>query len=133
MTAQILSGKEISAKVRNEIKAKVEERKAKGLPVPGLAVVLVGSDPASTIYVNMKEKRCKEVGFKSLKIEKPEDIGEEELLSVIDGLNKDHEIHGILVQLPLPKHINEERVIDAIDNLQESKGFVDETFKEILK
>lgn len=123
MTAQILSGNEISKKVRDELVKKVEERKAAGKSIPGLAVVLVGTDPASTIYVNMKEKRCKEVGMKSVKIEKPADIREEELLKIIDKLNNDPTIHGILVQLPVPKHINEEKVIEAIDPKKDVDGF----------
>lgn len=123
MTAQILSGKEISQKVRDELAKKVADRKTQGKSTPGLVVVLVGTDPASTIYVNMKEKRCKEVGMKSVKIEKPADTTEEELLAIIDELNKDSEIHGILVQLPLPKHINEERVIEAIDPKKDVDGF----------
>lgn len=123
MTAQIISGKEISQKVRDEIKQKVEERKAKGLPVPGLAVVLVGSDPASAIYVRNKHRACEKTGIYSRQIEKSADTTEEELLTIIDELNNDPQIHGILVQLPLPKHINEEKIIEAIDPVKDVDGF----------
>ncbi len=123
MTAQILSGKEISQKVRDEIKQKVDDRKAKGLSIPGLAVVLIGSDPASAIYVRNKHRACEKTGIHSRQIEKPAETTEEELLAIIDELNKDPEIHGILVQLPVPKHINEEKVIEAIDPIKDVDGF----------
>jgi methylenetetrahydrofolate dehydrogenase (NADP+) / methenyltetrahydrofolate cyclohydrolase len=119
MTAQIINGKEIAAKVRAGIKEKVDSMEQK----PGLAVVIVGENPASQVYVNMKEKACKEVGYYSEKIEKPADISEEDLLKEVDRLNKDDKIHGFIVQLPLPKHIDEDLVIDAINTKKDADGF----------
>lgn len=110
----LMDGKALSAKIRNQIKTEVGFIKDNIGFVPGLAVVLVGHDPASEIYVRNKEKACAEVGMTSKKIELPEDISEEELLSVIDSLNDDRTIHGILIQLPLPAHINKDTVIDRI-------------------
>lgn len=110
----LMDGKALSAKIRNQIKTEVGFIKDNIGFVPGLAVVLVGHDPASEIYVRNKEKACAEVGMTSKKIELPEDISEKELLSVIDSLNDDRTIHGILIQLPLPAHINKDTVIDRI-------------------
>ena len=110
----LMDGKSLSNKIRKQIKDEVEFIKGEIGLVPGLAVVLVGEDPASQIYVRNKEKACEEVGFTSRKIVLPENIIEEELLSVIDELNNDNTIHGILVQLPLPKHIDKDKVIDRI-------------------
>lgn len=110
----LMDGKALSAKIRNQIKIEVGFIKDNIGFVPGLAVVLVGHDPASEIYVRNKEKACAEVGMTSKKIELPDDISEEELLSVIDSLNDDRTIHGILIQLPLPAHINKDTVIDRI-------------------
>lgn len=108
--AKIIDGKAISAKVRDEIKAEVEKMTAK----PGLAVVIVGEDPASQVYVRNKAKGCEEVGFYSEVHRLPEQTTEEELLALIDKLNGDEKIDGILVQLPLPKHLDEKAVINAI-------------------
>jgi len=119
MTAEIINGKEIAAKIRAGIKDKVDSMKQK----PGLAVVIVGENPASKVYVNMKEKACKEVGYYSEKIEKKADISEEDLLKEVDRLNNDDKIHGFIVQLPLPKHIDEDKVIDAIDTKKDADGF----------
>ena len=110
----LMDGKALSAKIRNQIKTEVGFIKDNIGFVPGLAVVLVGHDPASEIYVRNKEKACAEVGMTSKKIELPDDISEEGLLSVIDSLNDDRTIHGILIQLPLPAHINKDTVIDRI-------------------
>lgn len=110
----LMDGKALSAKIRNQIKTEVGFIKDNIGFVPGLAVVLVGHDPASEIYVRNKEKACAEVGMTSKKIELSENISEEELLSVIDSLNADRTIHGILIQLPLPAHINKDTVIDRI-------------------
>ena len=111
----LMDGKALSQKIRNQIKVEVESIKNNNVGiVPGLAVVLVGNDPASEIYVRNKEKACAEVGFTSKKIVLEDTVSEEELLSVIDNLNNDNSIHGILVQLPLPAHINKDRVIDSI-------------------
>ena len=110
----LMDGKALSTKIRQNIKAEVEYLKSNIDCVPGLAVVLVGNDPASEIYVRNKEKACAEVGFTSKKIVLSESISEEELLAVINELNCDNTIHGILVQLPLPAHINKDKVIESI-------------------
>ncbi|MBE6638749.1 MAG: bifunctional methylenetetrahydrofolate dehydrogenase/methenyltetrahydrofolate cyclohydrolase FolD [Ruminococcaceae bacterium] len=113
--AIIISGKETSAAIRAELKKEVEILKDKQGLTPGLAVVIVGSDPASKIYVRNKHRACEEVGMLSRVYEMPEETTEEELLSLVDTLNADPEIHGILVQLPLPKHLDEKKVIYRID------------------
>jgi methylenetetrahydrofolate dehydrogenase (NADP+)/methenyltetrahydrofolate cyclohydrolase len=123
MSAQIISGKEISEEIRAELKDTVASLKAESGIVPGLAVVLVGADPASQMYVGMKNKAAHALGIHSKQIDLPEDTPEDELLGVIDGLNADPEVHGILVQLPLPDHIDEAKVIEAIDPLKDVDGF----------
>ncbi len=105
MSAVIIDGKQIAQDVRNEVKEKVEALKQKGIQ-PCLAVILVGQNPASVSYVTGKRKALAEVGMVDRSIEVPESTTEEELLKIIDGLNKDDSVHGILVQLPLPKHID---------------------------
>ncbi len=122
MVAKIISGKEIAESIRNEIKVKVEELKGKGI-TPGLAVVLVGEDPASQVYVRAKGKACDKLGIYSDTFKLPAETSEEELLKLIDKLNADEKIHGILVQLPLPKHINEDKVLMAIDPDKDVDGF----------
>ena len=122
MTAQIISGKEISAQIQDELKIKVDDLKAKGV-TPGLAVVLVGEDPASQVYVNMKGKACVKLGIHEDTNNLPADVSEEELLKLIDKLNNDPQYHGILVQLPLPDHINEAKVLMAIDPEKDVDGF----------
>jgi len=122
MTAQIINGKEIAAKKRLEIAKEVEELKSQGV-TPGLAVILVGNNHASRTYVTSKEKACKELGMYSLLIEMQEEVSEEELLAKIAELNGSPEIHGILVQLPLPKHIDEKKVIESISPLKDVDGF----------
>lgn len=112
--AEIISGKECSAKVREEIAADVANFREKYGFVPGLTVIIVGENPASVVYVRNKKKACLDVGMKSEVIEMPESTTEEELLSRIDELNADPDVHGILVQLPLPSHIDEESVINRI-------------------
>ena len=119
MPAKIIEGKKIAEKIRSQLKKKVEEMDGS----PGLAVVLVGENPASQVYVNMKEKKCREVGFYSKKIILSEETTEIELLKIIDNLNQDKKIHGMLVQLPLPKHINEQLIIDAILPHKDADGF----------
>ena len=111
--ANLINGKEISAMVRAKIAAEVENLKAQGT-TPGLAVIIVGNDPASKVYVGSKERTCIELGMHSEKYELPENTSEQELLALIEKLNRDDKIHGILCQLPLPKHLNEKIVIDAI-------------------
>ncbi|MDR2964643.1 MAG: bifunctional 5,10-methylene-tetrahydrofolate dehydrogenase/5,10-methylene-tetrahydrofolate cyclohydrolase [Treponema sp.] len=112
--AVIMNGKELGVKIREGIKIKSETLRKKGI-IPCLAVVLVGEDPASLSYVNSKEKALHEASMESRDIRLPANTSEAELLTLITDLNKDDKIHGILVQLPLPKHINEENIISAID------------------
>lgn len=119
----IIDGKKISLKVKNEVKEEVAKLKAEGKRVPTLAVVLVGDNLASVTYVRNKEKGCAYVGFGSIKIELPVSTTEEELLQQIDILNKDLNVDGILVQLPLPSHIDETKVIEAIDPDKDVDGF----------
>jgi methylenetetrahydrofolate dehydrogenase (NADP+)/methenyltetrahydrofolate cyclohydrolase len=122
MTARIIDGKQIAAQMREELKQKVAALKAKGV-TPGLAVVLVGDDPASKSYVTAKEKACEEIGIYSSDNRLPATTTQAELLAIIDKFNKDPKIHGILVQLPLPKHINEDAVLLAIDPKKDVDGF----------
>lgn len=107
MAAQIIDGKAVSAKVKEEVRAEIERE---GLDV-GLAVVIVGDDPASRVYVNNKKKACEVCGIKSYEYALPAETSEEQLMELIDTLNADAKVNGILVQLPLPKHLNEEAVI----------------------
>jgi len=123
MPAEIISGTEIAKQIREELKQEIAELKEKHNLIPGLATVLVGEDPASQVYVGQKEKTSLALGVYSERYDLPADTGEEELLSLIDRLNKDPKIHGILVQLPLPKHINETRVLYAIDPKKDVDGF----------
>ena len=113
--AEIINGKIVSEKLRAELKDAISKYTSESGHTPGLAVVLVGDNPASQVYVRNKHKACLEVGINSYEINLPEDTSEEKLLSVIDDLNSDGRVDGILVQLPLPKHINEERVINRIN------------------
>ena len=118
-----LDGKETSKTIKEEIKVQVTEMKAKGERVPHLAAVLVGTDGASLTYVGSKVRSCEYVGFESTLIQLEEIISEEELLTQIDALNKDERIDGYIVQLPLPKHINEEKILLAIDPKKDVDGF----------
>lgn len=111
--AAVIDGKAISAKVKSEVRQETEALKAKGISI-GLAVVIVGDNPASRVYVNNKKKACAEVGFESFEYALPEETTQEELLALVDKLNKDDTVNGILVQLPLPKQIDEKAVINAI-------------------
>ena len=121
MTADIISGAKIAAEIRGELKARVAGLKAKGI-VPGLAMVRVGEDPASVSYVRSKSKACDELGIYSETIVLPEASTTKQLLAKLKGLNRDKKFHGILVQLPLPKHIDEEEVINAIDPAKDVDG-----------
>jgi len=123
MSAKILSGKEIAKQIRAELKEEVAELKEKHDVVPGLATVLVGENPASVSYVTSKGRTSKKLGMHSVQIDKPADITEESLLALIDELNNDKSIDGILVQLPLPKHIDESKVLMAIDPMKDVDGF----------
>jgi len=123
MSAQVIDGKEIAAKVRAEVAAEVARlQKEHGLK-PGLAVVLVGEDPASKVYVANKAKQTVEVGMNSWEHRLPAETSEAEVLAMVDKLNKDPACHGILVQLPLPKHINAEKVLNLIDPDKDVDGF----------
>lgn len=122
MSAVIIDGKQVAADVRAEVAQKVSELKQKGI-APCLAVILVGENPASVSYVTGKQKALAEVGMVDRSVHLPEATSEEELLKLIDQLNADDSVHGILVQLPLPKHINEEKVIMAISPEKDVDGF----------
>ncbi|WP_071460083.1 bifunctional methylenetetrahydrofolate dehydrogenase/methenyltetrahydrofolate cyclohydrolase FolD [Bacillus massilinigeriensis] len=122
MTAKIIDGKLIAKKKREEIAAEVEQLKSLGI-TPGLAVILVGDNQASKVYVGSKERACHELGMHSVLAKYPASLSEDELLEKIQELNKDDRIHGILVQLPLPGHINEKRVIEAISPDKDVDGF----------
>jgi len=123
MTAKLISGNEIARQIREELKLETTQLKEKYNVVPGLVTILVGQNPASISYVTAKQKTSKELGFYSLQDNQPEDIKEEDLLKLIDKYNNDTKIHGILVQLPLPKHINETKVLYAIDPRKDVDGF----------
>lgn len=120
--ANIIDGKQISKDIKEELKAEVASLAAQGRKCC-LAVIQVGNDPASSVYVGNKKKACAYVGIESLAYELPEETTEEELLTIIDKLNKDADVHGILCQLPLPKHINEDHVIKAISPKKDVDGF----------
>ena len=119
---QIIDGKKISAEIKDELKEKVTALKAEGKEIT-LAVIQVGNDPASTVYVGNKKKSCAYIGIRSLAYELPEDTTEEELLSLVEQLNQSRDVHGILVQLPLPKQINEDKIIKAIVPIKDVDGF----------
>lgn len=120
--ATIIDGKKISNDIKNELKDKVMQLKDNNIEVT-LCVILVGTDPASTIYVNNKKKACEYIGIKSLSYELPEETSEEELINLIQELNNRPDVNGILVQLPLPKHINEDKVIQTISPEKDVDGF----------
>jgi len=122
MPAKIIDGKQIALDIRAELKAEVEKLKAKGI-IPGLGVILVGHDPASLSYVSAKEKACSEIGIYSDDNRLPVETSEMDLLALVNKMNKDHKIHGILIQLPLPKHIDEQKVLLAIDPAKDVDGF----------
>ncbi len=115
MAATIINGKEIAAQIRGELKEAVEDMKKKHDIVPGLVTILIGENPASISYVTGKQKTAHELGFYSIQDNQAEDISEDDLLKLVEKYNNDPKIHGILVQLPLPKHINEKKVLNAID------------------
>ncbi len=123
MTATIISGKEVAAQIREELKKEVAELKEKHNVVPGLVTILVGEDPASMSYVTAKQRTSHELNFHSIQDSQPVEISEDDLLKLIDKYNKDPKIHGILVQLPLPKHIDEKKILNAIDPDKDVDGF----------
>ncbi|NLY74710.1 MAG: bifunctional methylenetetrahydrofolate dehydrogenase/methenyltetrahydrofolate cyclohydrolase FolD [Firmicutes bacterium] len=122
MSAKIIDGKAVAARICEELKAKVAELTAAGKQ-PGLAVVIVGDNPASRVYVNNKKKKCAELGIYSEEHALPESVTEAELLDLIDRLNRDPKIHGILVQLPLPGNLNEQLILDRISPAKDVDGF----------
>jgi methylenetetrahydrofolate dehydrogenase (NADP+)/methenyltetrahydrofolate cyclohydrolase len=123
MTANIIDGKNLAQQLREKVKQAVADRLSKGLRAPGLAVVIIGNDAASQVYVKNKRSACAEVGFISKHCDLPETTSEQELLELIEKLNQDNTIDGILIQLPLPAQINTDKVIDAIDPKKDVDGF----------
>lgn len=122
MAAKIIDGKQVAADMQAELKEEVAKLKKRGI-VPGLGVILVGDDPASKSYVTAKEKTCEEIGIYSDDNRLPAETSQEELMALVAKMNKDSKIHGILVQLPLPKHLNEAEVLLAIDPAKDVDGF----------
>jgi methylenetetrahydrofolate dehydrogenase (NADP+) / methenyltetrahydrofolate cyclohydrolase len=122
MSAKIIDGKAIAAEVRGEVKDEADVLSGKGI-TPGLATVLVGDDPASHVYVKAKRKACAEVGIKAWDHDLPASTAEDELMDLVQKLNGDDSVHGILVQLPLPEHINEQRILDAVLATKDADGF----------
>jgi len=123
MTARLLDGRRIADELLDSVAARVSARIAGGQRVPGLAVILVGADPASAVYVRNKRRACKHVGFRSFDFDLPATTGESELVALIDRLNADPDVHGILLQLPLPAGIDPTRLIDRIDARKDVDGF----------
>ncbi len=123
MTAKLIKGTEIRDQILNEIDAEVKKIKEEHGVVPGLVTILVGENPASISYVTLKIQTANRLGFKEIQDNQPDDISEKDLLALIDKYNKDDSIHGILVQLPLPKHIDEKRILNAIDPDKDVDGF----------
>lgn len=129
--AKLIDGKAVSAKVKSEVRTEAEKLSEKGIKI-GLAVVIVGDNPASRVYVNNKKKACAEVGFESYEYALPEETTEAELLELVDKLNNDDSVNGILVQLPLPRHINETAVINAIRPDKDVDAFHPENVGHIM-
>ncbi|NVK54658.1 MAG: bifunctional methylenetetrahydrofolate dehydrogenase/methenyltetrahydrofolate cyclohydrolase FolD [Gammaproteobacteria bacterium] len=123
MTARLIDGKAIAANLQSEIAKRVADRVAQGKAAPGLAVILVGDDPASSIYVNKKVEACQRIGFRSEKITLPSSTSEQELLATIDRLNEDPEINGVLLQLPIPEHIDSNKMLEHISPAKDVDGF----------
>lgn len=123
MTAQLLDGKALAATIREEISAEIQQRQQNGLRQPGLAVILVGEDHASEIYVRNKRQACESVGIKSIYHQKPDSISEQELIKLVHSLNEDESVDGILLQLPLPSHINSDLVLECIAPNKDVDGF----------
>ncbi|MDA3809989.1 MAG: bifunctional methylenetetrahydrofolate dehydrogenase/methenyltetrahydrofolate cyclohydrolase FolD [Spirochaetaceae bacterium] len=122
MAAELIDGKLLAQEMKAELKEQVSKLKEKGI-TPGLGVILVGNNPASNSYVKSKEKACESIGIFSDDVRLPENVSEKELLNYVERMNKDDKIHGILVQLPLPKHINENKIINAINPDKDVDGF----------
>ena len=130
--AELINGKLVTSEVRKQTALEIAKFKEETGTIPGLAVILVGNDPASAVYVRNKHKGCMEVGINSYEITMPEETTEEELLMQIDKLNKDEKVHGILVQLPLPKHISEDRVLNSISPKKDVDAFHPENVGKIM-
>ncbi len=120
---QLIDGKKISTEIKNELRIQIEGLKRQGKNVPGLAAILVGDNPASQIYVSSKSKSCQEIGMRSIVEKLSADISQNELISIIKKYNEDENFHGILVQLPLPKHIDENKIIESISPEKDVDGF----------
>ncbi len=129
--ARIIDGKAVSARVKEQVRKEAETLKEKGIEI-GLAVVIVGDNPASRVYVNNKKKACAEVGFNSYEYALPEETTEAELLELVEKLNNDDKVNGILVQLPLPKQINENAIINAIRPEKDVDAFHPENVGHIM-
>ncbi len=123
MTAEIIDGKALAARIRGELRQRIEGDLERGIEAPGLAVILVGEDPGSQVYVRNKRRACAEVGIRSVSHDLPESTTQDELLALIARLNRDPQVHGILVQLPLPAHVQTEAIIEAIDPAKDVDGF----------
>jgi len=123
MTARLIDGKSIANKLQDQLAQRVQQRLTEGKQPPGLAVILVGDDAASSIYVNKKVEACKRIGFASRKIALPETTSEAELLDTIDQLNADDSIHGVLLQLPIPEHIDSNKMLEHISPAKDVDGF----------
>ena len=123
MSAQIIDGKKIANDIKDQLKLRVEKRLQQGLRIPGLAVVKIGNDPASEVYVRNKRQSCEKVGINSIAHDLPVETSQNTLLSLIDTLNNDDSIDGILVQLPVPEHINPETIIERIHPDKDVDGF----------
>ncbi len=133
MTANIIDGKKIAQETISEIKKSIAKNINDGISPPGLAVVIVGDNPASAIYVRNKRIACEEVGMKSFNHDLPEDTSEKELIELVKSLNNNSEVHGILVQLPLPDHISETKIIESIDPIKDVDGFHPYTIKRLMQ
>lgn len=133
MTANIIDGKKIAQETISEIKNSIAVNIEEGLSPPGLAVIIVGDNPASSIYVRNKRTACKEAGIKSYDHDLPKNISEKELIELIQALNTNPNIHGILVQLPLPDHINETKIIESIEPIKDVDGFHPYTIGRLMQ
>ena len=130
---QLMDGKKVSGEIREDLKGRTAERFAKGLKAPHLAALLVGNNGASETYVASKVKSCEEIGYRSTLLRLPEDVSEKELLSNIEALNNDPEVDGILVQLPLPRHISEQKVIETVAVGKDVDGFHPESVGRMVQ
>ncbi|GAB1349930.1 bifunctional methylenetetrahydrofolate dehydrogenase/methenyltetrahydrofolate cyclohydrolase [Ignavibacteriales bacterium] len=128
----LIDGKMVSGDIKSELKLEIEELKSRTGKVPGLVVIIVGNDPASEVYVRNKHQSCIETGINSVVLNLPEQTTEEELLDLVKSYNENPEFHGILVQLPLPKQINEDKIIRAIDPKKDVDGFHPTTVGEMV-